>query len=247
MSWSSSAGSGSIPASEQARRRGQPGPRARHLGRRRPVRRALGQEPVLRRRGRAVHQRQRRRDGRVLRRGHGAARRAAPGRAAPRRRLELRGRERRDRVVVRDDDQRPGGPARARAGDRRLGRGRRGTTARRGVHARAPALPPEVDRRGDRPELAPSSRSRPGTTTTSCAGSSTCAKPAPSPTSASPRRSGVVEGNSGSRRPLAAPERPPGRVPLRDGRGGGRSRAAGTRSEPCACSTGSAERTRSPK
>ena len=36
------------------------------------------------------------------------------------RRLELRGRERRDGVVVRDDDQRPRGPARARASDRRL-------------------------------------------------------------------------------------------------------------------------------
>ena len=38
------------------------------------------------------------------------------------RRLELRGRERRHGVVVRDDDQRARGPARARAGDRRLGR-----------------------------------------------------------------------------------------------------------------------------
>ena len=102
-----------------------------------------------------MHQRQRRLDRRVLRRGHDAARRAAPRRAAPGRRLELRGRERRDGVVVRDDDQRPRGPARVRAGDRRLGAGGRGAPPRRGVHARAPAVPAEVDRRGDRSRLAP--------------------------------------------------------------------------------------------
>ncbi len=61
----------------------------------------MGRQPVLRGRGGAVHQRQRRRDRRVLRRGHDAARRPAPRRAAPGRRLELRGRERRDGVVVR--------------------------------------------------------------------------------------------------------------------------------------------------
>ena len=94
---------------------------------------------VLRGRGRAVHQRQRRRDRRVLRRGHDAARRPAPRRAAPGRRLELRGRERRDGVVDGDDDQRARGPARARAGDRRLGRGGGGPPPRRGVPARAPA------------------------------------------------------------------------------------------------------------
>ncbi len=111
------------PASEQARR--AIGLVREHVTWRRSarVRDAVGRQPLLRGRGRAVHQRQRRRDRRLLRRGHDAARRAAPRRAAPRRRLELRGRERRDRVVVRDDDQRPRGPARARAGDRRLGRG----------------------------------------------------------------------------------------------------------------------------
>ena len=112
--------------------RHRPGPRARHLGRRRLVEPAVDGERVLRGRGRAVHQRQRRLDRGVLRRGHDPARRAAPRRAAPRRRLELRGRERRDGVVVRDDDQRPGGPPRARAGDRRLDRGGRGTPPRRG-------------------------------------------------------------------------------------------------------------------
>ena len=111
----------------------RPRPRARHLAGGSRVRDPVGRQPVLRGRGRAVHQRQRRRDRRVLRRGHDAARRPAPRRAAPRRRLELRGRERRDGVVVRDDDQRPRGPARARAGDRRLGRGR----ARRAGAARS--------------------------------------------------------------------------------------------------------------
>ena len=44
----------------------------------------MGRQPVLRGRGRAVHQRQRRLDRLVLRRGHDAARRAAPRRAARR-------------------------------------------------------------------------------------------------------------------------------------------------------------------
>ena len=114
----------------------------------------LGRQSLLRGRGRAVHQRQCRRDRLVLRRRHDAARRPAPRRTAPGWWLELRGRERRDRVIVRDDDQRPRGSARVRAGDRRLGQGGGGTPSRRGVHARAPAVPAEVDRRGDRPQLA---------------------------------------------------------------------------------------------
>ena len=70
------------------------------------------------------------------------------------RRLELRGRERRDgssfgttiNVVegLLEYERAIGGSD-----------GARGPPARRGVHARAPAVPPEVDRRGDRPELAP--------------------------------------------------------------------------------------------
>ena len=120
------------PESEEARRAHRSRPRPRHVGRRRLVEPALGGAGVLRGRGRAVHQRQCRLDRRLLRRGHDAAGRAASRRAAPGRRLELRGRERRDGLVVRDDDQRPGGPARVRTGDRRLGRG----WARRVVGAR---------------------------------------------------------------------------------------------------------------
>ncbi len=74
--------------------------------------------------------------------------------------------------------------------------------------------------RGDRSRAGSSSRSRPGTTTTSCAGSTTCATPGSSPTSGSPRRSESSRA-IGTRRPLAAPERPRGRVPFRDGGGGG--------------------------
>ena len=130
-------------------------PRARDLGRWRLVGPAVGRGGLLRGRGRTVHQRQRRLDGLVLRRGHDAARRSAPRRAAPGRRLELRGRAWRDGVVLRDDDQRARRAARARAGDRRLGRGGGGPSSRRGVHARARDVPAEVDRRGDRPRLAP--------------------------------------------------------------------------------------------
>ena len=150
---SSCGGWGSIPRASRPGGRSASSART-SLGATR-VRDALGRQPVLRRRGRAVHQRQRRRDRLVLRGGHDAARRPAPGRAAPGRRLELRGRERRDGVVVRDDDQRPRGPARARARDRRLGRGRGGPPPRRGVPAGAPPVPPQVDRRGDRSAVAP--------------------------------------------------------------------------------------------
>ena len=117
-------------------------------------------------------------------------------------------------------------------------RGGGGPPARRGVHARAPAVPAEVDRRGDRPRLAavlvpdlvalrrpararlPARRRR------------------RRPTSASPRRSSVVEGNRD----------PDGRWPLQNVHEGDdrtsrwttarASRAAGTRSARCACSTG---------
>ncbi len=89
--------------------------RARALGARRSA--------VLRRRGRAVHQRPDDRDRRLLRGGRRRDRRADPRRAARRRRLELRGRERVGALLVRHDDQRARRAARVRARDRRLGRG----------------------------------------------------------------------------------------------------------------------------
>ncbi len=73
--------------------------------------------------------------------------------------------------------------------------GGRGTPPRRGVHARAPAVPSEVDRRGDRPRAGSSSRSRPGGTTTSCAGSTTCATPRSQPDERIAEAIAVVEGN----------------------------------------------------
>ena len=95
--------------------RGRAGEGQRPLGARRPA--------VLRGRGRAVHQRHGRRAGRLLRRGRRRRGRPPGRRAARGRRLELRGRERFRPLVVPHDDQRPGGAARARAGDRRLRRG----------------------------------------------------------------------------------------------------------------------------
>ena len=105
-----------------------------------------------------------------------------------------------------------------RAGDRR--RGEVTAARRRGeeLHARAPAVPPEVDRRGDRPAAGFASRSRPGGTTTSCAASTTCATPASRRTTGSPRRSRSCERKRDARRPVAAPERPRWRGALRDGR-----------------------------
>ena len=90
------------------------GPRQREVGVRRP--------PLLRRRGRAVHQRPGRRDRRLLRPGRARHRRPPPDRADGRWRLELRAGARArwlDARVVRHDDQRPRGAARVRARDRR--------------------------------------------------------------------------------------------------------------------------------
>ena len=90
-------GLGLDPASDAGAARGGPRPRPRDLGRRRWWRPAVGRQPLLRGRGRAVHQRAGGGDRRLLRPGHAAARRPAARRAAGRRRLELRGRERLDR------------------------------------------------------------------------------------------------------------------------------------------------------
>ena len=113
----------------------------------------------------------------------------------------------------------------------------RGPPPRRGVHARAPAVPPEVDRRGDRSRAGSGSRSRPGASTTSCAGSTTCATPRSSPTSASPRRSrssrAIEMPTAGGRSRTSTRARPTSRWTTARA-----SRAAGTRSARCACSIG---------
>ena len=75
---------------------------------------------------------------------------SAARRAAARRRLELRGRERLDAVVVQHHDLRARGPARVRTGRREQSGGDRGPPSRAGVPPRTPPLPPAVDRRGDR-------------------------------------------------------------------------------------------------
>ena len=78
----------------------------------------------------------------------------APRRAAPGRRLELRGRERRDGLVDGDDGQCARGPAgvRRREWKRRRGRGR--PAPWRGLPARARPVPPEVHWRGHQFTLA---------------------------------------------------------------------------------------------
>ena len=108
------------PASDAGPAGDRPRARPRHLGGRVPDGR-LGRQRVLRRRGRAVHQRRRRRDRRLLRPGRPRLGGPAARRAARRRRLELRGGERRDGVVVRDHDPGPRRPAGVRAGDARSG------------------------------------------------------------------------------------------------------------------------------
>ena len=88
-------------------RRGGARPRQRQMGVRRPA--------VLRRRGRAVHQRPGGRHRGVLRRGRPRHRRSAADRPDGRRWLELRAGARLDPRIVRVHDQRARGPARVRA------------------------------------------------------------------------------------------------------------------------------------
>ncbi len=76
--------------------------------------------------------------------------RPAARRATGRRRLELRGTQRFESVVVQHHDLRARGPARARAGERRQPGGDGGPSPWAGVPPRAPPLPPPVYRRGDR-------------------------------------------------------------------------------------------------
>ena len=169
----------------------RPRSRARHLGRRLALGEPLGPQRLLRGRGRALHQRQRRRHRLVLRRGH--ERRSSSGssvsssptaagtarwRTAPRCRRS--GRRSTSWRVSSSTSGRSAAPPVVAAARRRG----------RGVHARARALPSEVDRRGDRRPPGCGSRSRPGGTTTSCAAWTISATPASSPTSESRRRSG---------------------------------------------------------
>ena len=73
-------------------------------------------QPLLRRRGGAVHQRAGGGGRRLLRPGRPGHRRPAARRATARRRLELRGRQRLDAVVVQHHHLRARGPARIRTG-----------------------------------------------------------------------------------------------------------------------------------
>ena len=153
------------PAGDPARRR------ARALGARRAA--------LLRRRGRAVHQRSDDRDGRLLRGRRHLDRGAGPGRAARRRRLELRGGERVGALLVRHDDRRARRAARVRAGDRR--RPPRCTTPAAAASSTSSSATCSGARARARSPIPPTSTSRSRTTgtTTSCAPSTTSAAPAP--------------------------------------------------------------------
>ena len=121
----------------------------------------------------------------------------------------------------------------------------RGPPPRRGVHARAPAVPSEVDRRGDRPRLAPVlvpdlvALRRPARARLPAR------RRGRRPTSASPRRSGSSRATgiptAGGRSRTSTRARSTSR--WRTARA---SRAAGTRSARCACSTGSRRAGRRP-
>ena len=146
------------------------GQRPLPLGARRPA--------VLRRRGRAVHQRQDRRARRLLRSGRRGHRRPPAGRAARGRRVELRGGARLRALVVRHHDQRPGRAAGARARNRRLGGIHRGATPGRGVPPRTEACSGARARARSSTRPGCSSRFRPAGTTTCCAPWSTSERPA---------------------------------------------------------------------
>ncbi len=143
-------------APDAAAPRARPRLLVREAGHRaRRAERTVGARPaaLLRRRGRAVHQRPDDRDRRVLRRADRRARRAAARRAARGRRLELRGRERLGPLVLRHDSRRARRTARSRAGERPVRRGGRGAAERRGVPARAEPVPAQEHRRGGRPRV----------------------------------------------------------------------------------------------
>ena len=163
-------------------------------------------------------------------------RRPAARRAAVGRRLELRGGERRHGVIARDDDQRARGPHRARAGDGRFGRGARGPPPRRGVPARAPAVPTARRARSSTsvapvlvPDLVPLRRAaRPRL-------------PAVDRRPPDPRVAeaiAVVEGNRGAGRHDGRSRTSTKARPTSRWRRARARPAAGTRSAPCASSSG---------
>ena len=133
---------------------------------------------LLRGRGRAVHQRPRRRARRVFRRAQRSTRRSTAERAARGWRLELRGGARLGALVVPHDDLRARRTARVRAGVRRHA----GGDATRGG-ARTSISSSVVCSDGCRPARSSSrrgrsSRFRRSGTTTCCARSTICARPA---------------------------------------------------------------------
>jgi len=145
-------------AADPAAPRSRPGERlgpSRHRARGGQLPLGARRAALLRRRGRAVHQRPDDRDRCLLRRRRLGSRRAGPRRAARGRRLELRGGERLGPLVVRHHDQRPRRAAGVRAGHRRLGRGSGGATLGGGVPARAGPVPPQEHRRRRRRGVSP--------------------------------------------------------------------------------------------
>ena len=133
--------------------RRRPGQRSGAAGdRARPREQPMGTRgrALLRRRGRALHQRPGRRDRSVLPRRCAGHRGSTADRADGGRGLELRAGARLDSRVVRLDDQRARRVARARAGRWQQPRRDRRLPPRPGVPPRATIVPSPVDGRGDR-------------------------------------------------------------------------------------------------
>ena len=161
------------PASARGADRDRPRAQPRHVGTR--VRRLA----LLRGRGRAVHQRPRRRARRLFRRAQRSTRRSAAGRAARGRRLELRGGAGVGALVVPHDDLRARRTAGVRAGVRRTRRRSR----TRGERGQEYLLERRLLRRLSTGEIIDAgvdarSRFRRSGTTTCCARSTICARPA---------------------------------------------------------------------
>ena len=216
-------GVGVSPSGDRTRRR------ARALGTRRSA--------LLRRRGRAVHQRPDDRGRRLLRGGRRGDRRADPRGAARRRRLELRGRERLRALVVPHDDRCARRAARVRTGHRWF-RSRWAEARRSGEeYLLARAVPPRRARARSPIRSSSTSPSRTTGTTTCYEPSTTSVAPAPTripgwqkPSPTCDRRSSPTAGGcsiactraASTSTSRTASERPVG----------------GTRSARCGCSSG---------